>query len=318
MSLPDFLIIGAPKAGSTALHAALARHPDLFLSNPKEPKFFLCGERPPDPAQQSGPGDAHSAREWVWRRRDYEALFDAAPAGTRRGESTPFYLWDRAAHRRIRALVPEVRMIAVVRDPIDRAYSNWTHLWGDGLETVGDFRAACTLEPTRVALGYAPFWRYLEMGLYGAQLEHLLSVFPREQVHVLRYRQLIDDPAGTLDDICGFLGVSRGVISTVPHSNLSSWAPDTAANSALRMVIRGGARVGAHLPPQAWRAAEKPLLALLHRGGRRRPPLSVQDRSALRPYFEHDIALLGRLTGVDFGDWLSDTGRGAFSERRSQ
>ena len=79
MSLPDFLIIGAPKAGSTALHVALAQHPELFLSEPKEPKFFLCDERPPDPAHQRGPGDAHSAREWVWRRDEYEALFDAAP-----------------------------------------------------------------------------------------------------------------------------------------------------------------------------------------------------------------------------------------------
>ena len=123
-------------------------------------------------------------------------------------------------------------MIAVVRDPIDRAYSNWTHLWCDGLETVGDFRAACDARAgqdragaTRRSGGTS------RPGLYGSQLEHLLSIFPREQVHVLRYRQLIDDPAGTLDDICDFLGVSRGVVSTVPHSNLSSWAPDTRANA---------------------------------------------------------------------------------------
>ncbi len=318
MSLPDFLIIGAPKAGSTALHVALAQHPELYLSDPKEPKFFLCDERPPDPAHQRGPGDAHSAREWVWRRDRYEALFDAAPRGALRGESTPFYLWDRAAHRRIHALLPQVRMIAVVRDPIDRAYSNWTHLWCDGLETVGDFRTACDLEPARIEQGFAPFWRYLETGLYGSQLEHLLSIFPREQVHVLRYRQLIDDPAGTLDDIADFLGVARGLVATVPHSNLSSWAPDTRTNAVVRRGIRAGARAGAHLPPQAWRAVERPLLAVLHRGGRRRPPLRAADRVALRPYFEQDIALLGRLTGVDFGDWLSDTGRGAFSERRSQ
>jgi hypothetical protein len=83
MALPDFFVIGAPKAGTTALHAALATHPDLYLSPVKEPKFFLCdGARPQG---QAGPGDAHSAREWVWQRDRYEGLFAGAPAGAAAG-----------------------------------------------------------------------------------------------------------------------------------------------------------------------------------------------------------------------------------------
>ena len=65
--LPDFLLVGAPKAGTTALHGALAEHPDLFLSGVKEPKYYLCGDSPP-PAYR-GPGDAHSNREWIWQRQ---------------------------------------------------------------------------------------------------------------------------------------------------------------------------------------------------------------------------------------------------------
>jgi Sulfotransferase family len=151
--LPDFIVIGAPKAGTTALHDALANHPQLYLSPVKEPKFFLCDGRPPDPAGQRGPGDAHSAREWVWRPEDYRQLFAAAPPRTLTGESTPLYLRDRGAHRRIRELVPEVKLIAVLRDPVDRAYSNWTHLWCDGLEPEPDFLAACRLEAERIAQG---------------------------------------------------------------------------------------------------------------------------------------------------------------------
>src|SRR5918998_5832264 len=105
MALPDFFVIGAPKSGTTALHAALATHPRLFLSSVREPKFFLCGEQPPPP--QNGPGDAHSAQEWVWRRDKYEALFAGAPMGTLRGESTPFYLSDFPAQRRLREAVPQ-------------------------------------------------------------------------------------------------------------------------------------------------------------------------------------------------------------------
>ena len=110
MALPDFFVIGAPKAGTTALHAALARHPELFLSPAKEPKFFLGDERPP--TRVAGPGDAHSAREWIWARDEHEALFDAAPRGSLRGESTPFYLYDPLAHDRIQRLVPAAKLIA--------------------------------------------------------------------------------------------------------------------------------------------------------------------------------------------------------------
>lgn len=315
MALPDFLIIGSPKCGSTALHDALIPHPELFLSTPKEPKFFLTDGRRPDPAHQRGPGDAHSAQEWVWDRAAYERLFDPAPPGTLRGESTPFYLWDTAAHRRIRAVIPDVKMIAVVRDPVDRAYSNWVHLWCDGLEPEADFLAACRQEPERIAAGWAPFWRYLETGLYGRQLEHLYGIFPREQVFVLRYRQLIDNTAEVLDRICEFLGVATGVVSTIPGANVKDWVPDTAVNRVLRHGVRAGAAAGAHVPPQIWRRGEKAALAVLQRGHHRRPALPVAQRAELLPYFREDNALLTELTGVDHSDWQNPRGRGAFTDR---
>ena len=75
---PDFLIVGAPKAGTTAVHSALALHPQVFVSQPKEPKYWLCDDAPP-PAW-NGPGDAHSQQEWMWRREDYFRLFEGAAA----------------------------------------------------------------------------------------------------------------------------------------------------------------------------------------------------------------------------------------------
>ena len=187
MTLPDFFVIGVPKAGTTALHVALARHRQLFLSRLKEPKFFLCDGPPP---ARGGPGDARSYREWVWRREDYEALFAAAPAGTLRGESSPFYLYDREAQRRLHESVPAARLIAVLRDPVDRAHSNWAHLRSAGLEPESDFVAACRREEERAAAGWAPFWQYVSLGRYGEQLGGLYQRFPRDQVLPLRYRDL--------------------------------------------------------------------------------------------------------------------------------
>jgi sulfotransferase family protein len=314
---PDFIIVGAPKAGTTALHDALANHPQLCLSPVKEPKFFLCDGRPPDPAGQRGPGDAHSAQEWVWHPEEYRQLFAAAPPGTLTGESTPLYLRDRGAHRRIRELIPQVKLIAVLRDPVDRAYSNWTHLWCDGLEPEPDFLAACRLESERIAQGWAPFWRYLELGRYGEQLEHLYQLFPTEQVQLLRYRHLVESPSRSLDRICSFLGVQTGLLHQVPSSNVSTWVAHAPYNSMLRGLVRAGAAVGAHVRPEVWCSVSRPLLRLLRRRHANRPHLSREARRELVSYFAEDVATLERLTGESYADWLRETGRGTYSVRKS-
>lgn len=315
MPLPDVFVIGAPKAGSTAVHAALASHTGVFMSWPKEPKYWMCGDQPP-PAQH-GPGDAHSRKEWIWRRQDYEALFAEAPEGARRGESTPFYLWDTAAHVRIAAAVPDARLIAVVRDPVDRAYSNWGHLWCDGYEPVGDFVAATELEAERIAGGWAPFWRYVDLGRYGRQLEHLYRFFDPAQVHVVRYRELVDEPDATLGAIARFLDIDPSAFGPVRAENVSGWVDGSPVNQALRSVVRAGSWAGQFPPPEVWRTVERPLRTALRRGNTHRPELTVAERVAVQRHFVDDIELLSDLTGRDFRDWLGQAGRGAYSVRRS-
>jgi hypothetical protein len=311
---PDFLVIGAPKAGTSALHAALATHPQVFATTPKEPKYWLCDDAPPP--SWRGPGDAHSQQEWVWRRTDYERLFAGAAEGQLRGESTPFYLWSRGAHRRIAEALPNVRLIAVVRDPIDRAYSNWMHLWSDGLEPVADFVEAFEQQDRRVAAGWAPFWRYRDLGLYGEQLAHLRRTFPAEQILVLRYRELVDEPAATLDRACRFLGIEEGLVDGAAHDNARNYVAPGWRPRLLGPVVRAGARLGAHAPPQLWRRASVPLVARLSgRGEAHRPRLSPAQRDRLLPAFAKDIEVLMRVTGADFSDWLSSDSRGSFRER---
>ncbi len=314
-NLPDFFIIGAPKAGTTALHVALAGHPELFLSKVKEPKFYLCDEHPPPGS--GGPGDAHSYREWVWRRSDYEALFADAPEGTLRGESTPFYLSDFAAQQRIREELPAAKLIAVLRDPVDRAYSNWAHLWADGLEPIGNFVAACGEEDRRRAAGWAPFWRYVGLGRYGEQLQRLYTVFPREQVYVIRYKDLVDEPRDTLNRICGFLGVAAGVVTETPSANVSTYVEDSTKTRVLQGALRSGAAVGRFFPPEVWRKASAPLLRALKNEQRNRPELTPEDRLTLVASFTDDIRLLEEQTGGSFQDWLGHREGGTYSVRKS-
>jgi hypothetical protein len=307
VALPDFFIIGAPKAGTTALHAALAAHPSLFMSVVKEPKFFLTDG--PPPTRGGGPGDVQTYREHIWRRADYEALFRAAPPGALRGESTPFYLYSTAAQERIRALIPDAKLIVILRDPVERAHSNWTHLWSAGLEPVGDFLRACAEEDARIAAGWAEFWHYTRLGKYGEQLENLFLRFPREQVFILRYRTLIDAPARTLDDICQFLGVQPGIVGHVPRQNVTAHPVPSLSYRAGARLLRGAAKAGRHLPGTAGTALTQPLERFLQQNAGRRQPLSWEQRQALLPYFEDDIRLLERLTEAYFGDWLQPRSR---------
>jgi hypothetical protein len=303
MALPDFLIAGVPKAGTTALHAALVHHPDLYLPAVKEPKFFLSDGPPPI---TGGPGDVQTYQEHVWRRDDYEALFAPAPPGALRGEATPFYLHDLAAHGRIHRLVPHARLILLLRDPVDRAHSNWTHLWNAGLESEADFLAACRAEPGRRAAGWAAFWHYIDLGLYGRQVRHLFTVFPREQVLLLRYRDLKDAPARTLDTVCAFLGVRTGLLGAIPRENVNRHVVhDNTVNAVLRRLLRTGGRVGHRFPVPLRLAARGPLLTMLHRKRGNRPVTTPEERAALLPLFSDDIALLQDVTGLSYDDWLS-------------
>jgi hypothetical protein len=234
---------------------------------------------------------------------DYEALFEPAPKGSLRGESTTLYLRDEKAIRRIRAVIPDAKLIAVLRDPVDRAHSNWTHLHSAGLEPEHDFRRACAQEDRRMAAGWAQFWRYLGQGKYGEQLEALYSVFPREQVLLLMYCDLRERPSEVLDRVCEFLGVDTGVLGGLPASNVTTATSDSLVNTVLRNVVRHGGTIDERLPGPLRRAVSGRAERLLQREQGLRQPLTTEERVALIPYFEADIALLERITGLAFDHW---------------
>jgi hypothetical protein len=303
--MPDFFIAGVPKAGTTALHAALAQHPQLFMSAVKEPKFFLTAGPPP---AQGGPGDAKTYREHVWRRNDYQALFAHAPAAALCGEATPFYLYNRAAQRRISGELPHAKLIVVLRDPVERAHSNWTHLWSAGLDPVGDVVQACGEEDQRIAAGWADFWHYTSLGKYGEQLQDLYELFPSEQVLVFRYRALIDSPAQALDRICAFLGVRQGLLTQMPRENVTAHPDPTLRHRTVARALRTGHTITAALPGHAGSGLIDRLESVLQQDAAPRRPLTWEQRQALLPCFDTDIKLLESITGEDFSDWLGPRG----------
>jgi hypothetical protein len=192
---------------------------------------------------------------------------------------------------------------------VERAHSNWTHLWSAGLEPESDFLRACAEEPGRIAAGWASFWHYTGLSRYGEQLQRAFELFPRDQVLVLRYHALIDNPVAALDRICAFLGAETGVITEIPRENVTAHPEQTLAHRAVALGMRASNAVGRFLPGTAATAATHRLERYLQRGRRERQPLSWDQRQALLPKFEDDVRLLQALLGEDFTDWLAPRDR---------
>lgn len=192
LPLPDFIIGGAPRSGTSFLSELCGRHPGLDMAKPArpEPKFFI------DEALYSRGLDYYSER---W--------FKDLPKDGLLGEKSTNYLENAAAATRIKSCLPDVKLIFILRRPEDRAYSNY--LWSrmNGLEEE-DFRRALDLEEEREnRLGAARPHAYFSRGLYAQLLAPYFEVFPREQILCLRYEDIATDAGALAARIHAFLGV---------------------------------------------------------------------------------------------------------------
>jgi hypothetical protein len=235
-ALPDFVVVGAQKAGTSSLYGQLAAHPSVIPALRKEVHFF---DRPRAP---------------LARYRDWFPTVDAlarVAARTGRGitgEATPYYLCHPAVPRRLREAVPEVRVIAVLRDPVGRAVSGYHHAVRVGderrpIEVALDPSAAEDLPPASAVAWYddprSPLrlHGYLARGRYAEQLERWFAVFPREHLLVLDSHEL---RAGRIPDaVRTFLDLPPGDGAVVADRNVGAYAsPDPGVEATLREYFR--------------------------------------------------------------------------------
>lgn len=274
--LPDFLIVGAPKAGTSALFAYLDRHPAIYLPPEKEVHFF----------------DNEWDRGIAW----YMSVF--ADAGDRlAGEATPTYLADPDAVDRMAETVPDARLIVVLRDPVGRAHS---HYWMQqakfpdrhGFEELVRAEIA---DPEGFAAPGAHH-RYLHKSLYLPQLQHLTERFPRERLLVLLFEELRADPEGVVRQVFRFLGVD----DTVVPDNLGANVNPTRPVRSIRLRR-------AMLRFKAWKRLPRRVADTVDRLNRRPgyPPLDPDLRRDLDAWFAQHDADLARWLGRDLSTWWS-------------
>jgi hypothetical protein len=305
---PQFLIIGAARSGTTALYQYLAEHPGLFLTEPKEPHYFaLAGTTP----AFTGPGDRQTInRLAVPDREAYLRLYQEARPDQVRGEASVSTLYYPDAVTRAREMVPDARLVCVLRDPVDRAFSAYGFMRTRGWEPCDTFEGALADEERRIAEGWHHIWHYTAMSRYGEQVRHVLKVFPREQLLLLRHEDLTADPAGTVGRVYDHLGVDRVPVTVAPDPHRSG----EPRSRFLGRVISTHHPLKKLLSPVVPTSLRRRLRRQIVARNVVRTRYRDETRRELVTAFGPDLDLLERLTGLDVAAWRDPerqpTGRG--------
>jgi Sulfotransferase domain len=298
--IPNFFIVGAPKCGTTALYAYLREHPNIFMPEVKEPHFF---------AQDLGTYPRIKTLE------EYTALFAGRTDRHQRvGEASVYYLRSRVAIANIREFNPEARIIAMFRNPVEMIPAMHSQLLYVAEENEPDFEQAWRKqERRRQGLDLPPRSRgafllqYEDVGRFGTQTERLLSIFPRDQVHLILYDDFAASPQRVYDELIGFLGIPHDGRRQFPRINdnkrsrlawLGSFAtkPPPALRAAMRRLKEAVGAEGV--------TAVKRKIVDLNTVKEVRQPLSPAFREELVGTFRDEVAHLSRLMGRDLSHWV--------------
>ncbi len=298
--LPNFLIIGAAKAGTTSLWDYLSHHPQVYMPRKqKEANFFaLEGTRP----EFKGPGDDHWLnRIAITNLEDYEALFEGVTDQVAIGEASPLYMYHPDAPRRIKAYIPSVKIVAILRNPAERAYSSYLHLLRDGREPSHDFAEALRLEAGRISAGWEHIWHYQAMGFYYAQLRRYYDLFSRDQIKIIIFSDLATNERAVLKGLMRFLEI--GDIGTGLKRMNTSAGVEFARSAALHGLIAADhpiKRTAKRLLPSPCIRAAKTILT---RANSYSPRFALSVRRELVRAFHEDVKNLGSLIDRDLSPW---------------
>ncbi|MFT6073183.1 MAG: hypothetical protein ACJAZ1_000089 [Yoonia sp.] len=315
MRLPDFIVIGAAKAGTTSLYALLDQHEDVFMPAVKEPEFFARDDR------------------YAKGIESYAANFAAAASGQIVGEASTIYslspFFPQTASR-IKQHLPQAKLIYVLREPVSRAYSYYLQIVKNYQNTMGDLQVHRSFEecvmPSEHAhaaprdkifsTSNAHLPDHPDLCLAGSdyvtQIEAYLAYFPPQQILFLKFEDFIADRAATLRQITDFLGIfplpqavfaQKGVTRNVSRKHFE----ELGADIAIRRLQKGAGPVWVlrQLAPKRLRTKIRALVSASAPTDKALvpPPMAPQTQSDLFKRFATQKDLLKHLTGLEFKEW---------------
>ena len=311
--LPNFFIVGAPKAGTTSLYHYLDRHPGIYMSAIKEPHYFapevypanidvqlsrrLALDQPALRKFLDGPMREKRFGGTVTDWNDYLRLFANASNESGLGEASVWYLWSRSAARRIAAAIPEARILMLLRDPAERAFSQYLMGVSNGTYRCS-FREHIRRNLAHRSATVSLHYPFLELGLYAEQLARYRECFG-SNVWVGLYDDLKQRPRELCESACRFLALDPEPLPGPGSRHLQTQVPRLRVLGLLR---RWG----------MWEAAAKltpaRLRPVIRRALTRRPastPMDSADRAYLRDYYRDDTRRLESMLDRDLSAWYA-------------
>ncbi|ADL55312.1 sulfotransferase family protein [Gallionella capsiferriformans] len=321
---PDFFVVGAQKSATTTLYQALSQHPAVFVPPIKEPNYF-CSDISRQVLKLSATVKSRFSvvenkkqlesllkcdvlTAHVLREDLYLDLFMAAKPGMLKGDFSVNYLYSEKAAAEIKKVCPTARIIAVLRNPVDRAYSQYAMSVMMGVEN-RDFSTAIREEMTEDSpMVNINSNGYLERGLYCKQLKRYFDEFPKEQILVIRFEDLIGKNQDTMSAICTFLGIPK-IDFHITHEFAGKEARFARINFLLtRYSIK---RFFGNWFPRKFKDKLKESYYI---SGVKQKMLDG-DRNILCDWFREDVFELEKLLGHSYSSWSACENSSRHSQR---
>lgn len=299
MTLPNFLIIGAAKSGTTAIYTYIKQHPQIYMSPRKELRFFSNITPPPNVPKEY-------IHEGVSTLEEYESFFDGVRDEKAYGESSPMYLYTPGTAERIKATLPHVKLFAILRNPVDRAYSAYTHGLRDWIEPATTFEEALALEQERIRAGWGMLWHYTQAGFYYEQLKRYYEIFDPSQIMVVLHDDLVQDVDGLLRKLFIYLDVDPDFKpDTTSRPNASGFPKNEALHKWMRRLFYEDniiKDISAKVFPRSFR---KSVVRNVRKVNLEKRRLPEKTREELQEVFHEDIQKLEGLLNRDLSKWLT-------------
>ena len=300
--IPNFLIVGAARSGTTSLYCYLKEHPEIYMSPLKEPKFFTAQSLK---LPQNGPGDEADAERTVREFKDYKKLFSKVHHEKAIGEASIDNLYYHAeAIPHIKKYLGDPKIIMFLRNPAERTYSQYLFFRGVGKESL-DFEDALRAEEKRKADNWSFFWHYAGVSFYHEAVKDYFENFSRVKIYL--FEDLENDPLALIQDIFRFLSVDSTFIPDLEVRFNSSGLPKNrilyrilfSQNPVKKAAVRLVTRVFS-LKKEKAKFKEN-----IHFKITEKPDMNPETRARLIALFHDDILKLQELIGRDLSAWLA-------------
>lgn len=266
----------------------------------------------PEPFNFKGPTINRFLKRYVKNLGDYKALFQGVSNEKAIGEATADYLYWPDAPKRIKEYIPDVKLIGILRDPVERAYSAYWHMRRDGFEWLQDFSQAIEESDKRTLDNWVFIWRYKEMGLYSRQIQNYLQFFDSSQIKIYLYEDFSYNPNIILKDIFQFLNVDD---TFIPNTSIMYNVSGSPKNRNLQKILTSPHPfLKKMIPFTTFRKYIQRKAKELNLNPK--PKISPELRHQILPFFREDILNLQQIINRDLSSWLREAEDGNVRSER--